>query len=74
MTFCGWHATIQIPVEKFRSSLRVSQKHIEKEIATLTSTVSEISKKSVQGSMDPKQVEVALEAIVTRLSTLKRKV
>jgi hypothetical protein len=40
----------------------------------LTEKVSEISKKSAQGSMDSKQVEAALEAIVTRLSTLKRKV
>ncbi|KAF9558375.1 Golgi transport complex subunit 4 [Mortierella alpina] len=63
----------QIPVEKFRSSLRVSQKHIEKEIATLTNSVSDISKKSAQGDLDPKQVEVALEVIVNRLSTLKRK-
>ncbi|KAF8933712.1 CTLH/CRA C-terminal to lish motif domain-containing protein [Dissophora ornata] len=67
------HPFVKIPVEKFRSSLRTSQKHIEKEIANLTDKVSEISKKSVQGNLDPKQVEAALEAIVNRLSTLKRK-
>ncbi|KAF9435220.1 GID complex subunit containing RING finger motif [Entomortierella beljakovae] len=67
------HPFVKIPVEKFKSSLRTSQKHIEKEIATLTDKVSEISKKSAQGNMDSKQVEAALEAIVARLSTLKRK-
>ncbi|KAF9170617.1 Golgi transport complex subunit 4 [Mortierella sp. AD010] len=67
------HPFVKIPVEKFKSSLRTSQKHIEKEIATLTDKVSELTKKSAQGSMDAKQAEVALEAIVTRLSTLKRK-
>lgn len=61
-------------MEKFRSSLKTEQKHIEKEIANLTNTVSEISKKSQQGTMDANQVQTALEAIVNRLSTLKRKV
>ncbi|KAF9183499.1 Golgi transport complex subunit 4 [Haplosporangium sp. Z 767] len=63
----------EIPIEKLRSSLRVSQKHIEKEIATLNKTVSDISKKSAKGELSPKEVEVALEEIVKRLSTLKRK-
>lgn len=61
-------------MEKFRSSLKTEQKHIEKEIANLTNTVSEISKKSQQGAMDANQVQTALESIVNRLSTLKRKV
>ncbi|KAG0245563.1 CTLH/CRA C-terminal to lish motif domain-containing protein [Mortierella sp. GBAus27b] len=67
------HPFIKIPVEKLKSSLRTSQKHIEKEIANLTDKVAEISKKSAQGSMDPTQVEAALETIVNRLGTLKRK-
>ncbi|KAG0250737.1 GID complex subunit containing RING finger motif [Mortierella polycephala] len=67
------HPFIKIPIEKLKSSLRVSQKHIEKEIASLNKTVSDISKKSTKGELDPKEVEVALEEIVKRLSTLKRK-
>ncbi|KAF9973530.1 GID complex subunit containing RING finger motif [Actinomortierella ambigua] len=67
------HPFVKIPLEKFKSSLKVSQKHIEKEISTLTNTVSDISKKSQQGDMNPAEVEKALEAIVHRLSTLKRK-
>ncbi|KAG0004650.1 GID complex subunit containing RING finger motif [Modicella reniformis] len=67
------HPFIKIPVEKLKSSLRTSQKYIEKEIANLTDKVAEISKKSAQGTMDLNQVEAALEAIGTRLSTLKRK-
>ncbi|KAF9428855.1 GID complex subunit containing RING finger motif [Podila epigama] len=67
------HSFIKIPVEKYRSSLKTEQKHIEKEIATLTNTVTEITKKSQQGTMDANQVQAALETIVTRLSTLKRK-
>ncbi|KAF9578964.1 GID complex subunit containing RING finger motif [Lunasporangiospora selenospora] len=62
-----------IPVEKYRSALKLSQKHIEKEISNLTNTITEIIKKSAQGNVDAKQVEVALDAIITRLSTLKRK-
>lgn len=61
-------------MEKFRSSLKTEQRHIEKEIANLTNTVSEISKKSQHGTMDANQVQTALEAIVNRLSTLKRRV
>ncbi|KAF9163648.1 GID complex subunit containing RING finger motif, partial [Actinomortierella ambigua] len=67
------HPFVKIPLEKFKSSLKVSQKHIEKEISTLTNTVSDISKKSQQGDMNPAEVEKALEAIVHRLSNLKRR-
>ncbi|KAG0054869.1 GID complex subunit containing RING finger motif [Gryganskiella cystojenkinii] len=67
------HPFMKIPVEKFKASLKLSQKHIEKEIGTLNTTVTEITKKSAQGTMDPKQVEAALETIVNRLTTLKRK-
>ena len=65
------HPLIKVPYETLSRSFRNSQKIIEKEIATLVNSLSELSKN--QTEINPDKMKTTVDGVTTRLRTLKRK-
>ena len=53
---------------------RTSQKHIEKEWGTLHTAVNDLTARAQAGEVDPNDAVKAIDGMVKRLETLKRKV
>lgn len=64
---------VKVPYEQMRKTFRTSQRILEKEMANLTSTSSDLAKRSLTGSTNPEEICKALDGMLERLNKLKRK-
>ncbi len=63
-----------MPYENYRKVFRTSQKNIEKELGALQSTANDLMKRARAGEGSPEEALKAVEGMVKRTETLKRKV
>ncbi|THH00874.1 hypothetical protein EW026_g1744 [Hermanssonia centrifuga] len=63
----------QVPYENYRKVFRTSQKNIEKELGALQSTANDLMKRARAGEGSPEEALKAVEGMVKRTETLKRK-
>lgn len=66
----------QVPYENYRKVFRTSQKYIEKELGSVQSSASELAKRAqaTNGETPPEESVKAIDAMMNRIETLKRKV
>ncbi|GES77038.1 hypothetical protein RCL_jg25926.t1 [Rhizophagus clarus] len=64
---------IKVPLEQLKKTVKVSQKELDKEFTKSNSTVSDLSNKIKQGKIGVSDASIALEGMVGRLQSLKRK-
>jgi hypothetical protein len=65
---------MKVPLEQLKKTVRASQKELDKEFTKSNSTVSELTSKINQGKIGVSDASIALEGMVGRLQSLKRKV
>lgn len=64
----------QVPYENLRKTFRTSQRHIEREFTTLQNNSQEIVKKALRSDYSTDEAVAALDAMISRVEGLKRKV
>ncbi len=64
---------MQVPLEQLKKTAKVSHKELDKEFTKASSTVSDLANKSNQGTIGVSDASFALEGMVGRLQSLKRK-
>lgn len=64
---------IKVPFEQLKKANRTSQKHIEKEMTNLASTISDIASKTAAKKIKPDDAIKTIDSAVERLNKLKRK-
>ena len=63
-----------MPYENYRKVFRTSQKNIEKELGALQTAAADLVKKAQAGHAAPDEALKAVEGMMKRAETLKRKV
>ena len=64
----------QVPYENYRKIFRISQKSIEKELAGVQSSASELAIRVAAGEVEPESAVATIEAMSARVENLKQKV
>ncbi|KAH9933054.1 CTLH/CRA C-terminal to lish motif domain-containing protein [Fomitopsis serialis] len=63
----------RVPYENYRKVFRASQKNIEKELTAVQTAANDIAKRAKSGSSSSEDAVNALDSMITRVETLKRK-
>ncbi|KAH6574376.1 hypothetical protein BASA82_000758 [Batrachochytrium salamandrivorans] len=64
---------IKVPLEQLKRVLRTSQKHVEKEMATLSAQLEAVLTKVAVPNTNPGEICCSIDASINRLQNLKRK-
>ncbi|RUS16328.1 CTLH/CRA C-terminal to lish motif domain-containing protein [Jimgerdemannia flammicorona] len=64
---------VKVPFEQLKKTFRTSQKYYEKELAHLGSSLGDLVAKTNADKVTPEEASKSIEAMVTRLQNLKRK-
>ncbi|KAF6764311.1 macrophage erythroblast attacher isoform 1 [Ephemerocybe angulata] len=66
-------AILAVPYENYRKIFRISQKSIEKELASVQSSASELASRAAAGEADTEGALASLEGMIARVENLKQK-
>ncbi|KAF5329946.1 hypothetical protein D9611_010440 [Ephemerocybe angulata] len=64
---------VRVPYENYRKIFRISQKSIEKELASVQSSASELASRAAAGEADTEGALASLEGMIARVENLKQK-
>jgi hypothetical protein len=65
---------LQVPYENYRKIFRISQKCIEKELASVQISANELAVRAAAGDVEPESAVATIEAMIARVENLKQKV
>ena len=65
---------LQVPYENYRKIFRISQKSIEKELASVQISANELAVRAAAGDVEPESAVATIEAMMSRVANLKQKV
>ncbi|TEB34170.1 macrophage erythroblast attacher isoform 1 [Coprinellus micaceus] len=64
---------VKVPYENYRKIFRISQKTIEKELASVQISANELAVRAAAGDVEPESAVATIEAMMARVENLKQK-